>query len=211
MYKARMKALLGAAVISVAVCAAPVQAQDCGGSSFLVDEDGNCFDLDALSWLSKARASDAKVEREAIPFEFQLINLQPAPVLGGTVRGTVKLTNISQYSTIKTARASIIAANGSVWRPLIEVDLPPGAVHIEEVFFDASPGSYSAGGPFTSVYNPEIDRDLQGVGKLLDEQDDHWEKAWPYPRYEKTVCLVNEEQLAELNRTQCPRLETSAS
>ena len=179
----------------------PAPANACDSSSYFQDELGQCMNLDALTWLGKAQSATAAVGREIVPFKFDLISLKPGAALA---EGTIRLTNISQYSTIKTAWASIIAPNGDVWRPFVEVELKPGEVHVEKVFFDMD--GLNLKGKFTSAYNPEISRDLDGVGTLLDQESSSWGNAAPYPVQELGFCLVSADELARLGRSDCPAL-----
>lgn len=181
---------IAAALIAFALpFALPKPAIACDAVSYFQSTDGRCMDLSAITWLGIAQDRQSDIVKEAIPYDFQLIGLQPAAVPGGIVKGRIQLRNISQFSTIQTGSVLIFAPNGSTWRPFIEVDVPPGSTHVEEIFLDADPGSLLFSGRLTADYNPDLSRDYDGIGKLFSDRDSALDKAWPYPSDELTFCL----------------------
>ena len=207
-----VKRLILSSLLAASLPLLPTPASACDLTSYFQAEDGRCMDLTALTWLGMAQDKQSAIIDEAIPYEFKLIELNPAAIPGGTVTGRIELRNISEFTTIKTSLAAIIAPNGSTWSPFIERDLAPGQTHQENLFFTANIGSLTVGsGEFKSLYNPDYKRDQGGIANLFDQRDSAIQNAWPYPTNELTFCLTDSSCPGAMWRSHQSTLATAKS
>jgi hypothetical protein len=187
-----MKSALIFLAISATIATA-LPANACDGVSFFRYANGRCVNLTSMTWMGRAEAKQAGLEREAKPFRYSVGEVTPVEGNQFLYRVAVGISNISANTTLEGDFLEITDNSGEmVFRPYRWASLAPGATKKFTVLIfyqgklrDIKPGIFEIN------YNPKKSQDRKGVNALSRDRDEALDRSYPYNiKKEVAVCLV---------------------
>jgi hypothetical protein len=185
--KLRVIFLAVSAIISTAG-----NANACDGVSFFRYANGRCINLTSISWLGRAEARQADINREEIPFRISVGEPTPVKGMKYLYQVPITVTNVSKNTTLDGATIIVTAPDGSKWSPRVDALNPGESSAVETLFFERKGNQNITSGEFKSSYDPKKSRNWKGIGELFRDRNESLDRSYPYNiKKEVTVCLVD--------------------
>jgi hypothetical protein len=185
--------LIFLAVSAIITTAAPANA--CDGVSFFRYANGRCVNLTSMTWLGRAEAKQAGLEREKSPIQIKIGDPEPIDGERDWYQVRIDIKNISANTTLK--RSFFYVDNIGSKKLILDdfgwTELAPGETQpiFARVYW---PGNTKDLKPenFKVKYNPRKSRDMEGIGRIVKDRDEALDRSYPYNiKKEVTVCLVD--------------------
>jgi hypothetical protein len=186
-------ALIFLAISATIATAAPANA--CDGVSFFRYANGRCVNLTSMTWLGRAEAKQAGLEREDKPFRYKFGPIEQDPNNQFLYTSTVEITNVSENTTLKNGLLRVDGGKDGIRISMAPfTSLRPGQSKKFAVTFfvlDGNDSNFKIE-DFSVDYDPTVSRNFGGIQQIRRDRDAALDRSYPYNiKKEVTVCLVD--------------------